>query len=140
MKIKNLSVVLILVLILAGCSAANRPTAGQSWLLDSMLVNGDTYDLNTTQPITLEFDAGNVVSGSSGCNTYFGELELKSDGTIVPGVFGSTEMACDKDMDIEAAYLAALSRVDSYDNSEYEFTLIADNGQTQLVYQLLRTE
>lgn len=140
MKIKILSVVLILVLILAGCSAANRPTAGQSWLLDSMVVNGETYDLNTTQPITLEFDTGKVVGGSSGCNTYFGELDLKSDGTIVPGVFGSTEMACDKGMEIEAAYLAALSRVDSYDNSEYEFTLTADNGQTQLVYQLLRTE
>lgn len=105
-----------------------------------MVVNGETYDLNTTQPITLEFDTGKVVGGSSGCNTYFGELDLKSDGTIVPGVFGSTEMACDKGMEIEAAYLAALSRVDSYDNSEYEFTLTADNGQTQLVYQLLRTE
>lgn len=138
MKIKSLSIVLILTVLLAGCSAANAPGAGQSWLVDSMTVDGVKFDLTTNQPLTLEISDGNQVGGSSGCNSFFGELEFKADGTVIPGMFGGTEMACEVGMDVEAAYLGALGRVDSYEYSQYVLTLTADDGQTELVFQLLR--
>lgn len=140
MKIKTLSVVLVLAVLLAGCSAADRPAAGQSWLVDTMTVDGTQFDLTTNQPLTLEISDNNQVGGSSGCNSFFGELQFKADGTVIPGMFGGTEMACEVGMDVEAAYLGALSRVDSYEYSQYVLTLTADEGQTELVFQLLRSE
>lgn len=140
MKIKTLSVVLVLAVLLAGCSAADRPAAGQSWIVDTMTVDGTQFDLTTNQPLTLEISDNNQVGGSSGCNSFFGELQFKADGTVIPGMFGGTEMACEVGMDVEAAYLGALSRVDSYEYSQYVLTLTADEGQTELVFQLLRSE
>lgn len=140
MKIKTLSVVLVLAVLLAGCSAADRPAAGQAWIVDTMTVDGTQFDLTTNQPLTLEISDNNQVGGSSGCNSFFGELQFKADGTVIPGMFGGTEMACEVGMDVEAAYLGALSRVDSYEYSQYVLTLTADDGQTELVFQLLRSE
>jgi len=91
-------------------------------------------------PLTLEFSSDSSVSGTSGCNSYFGELTFNDGGAVTPGIFGSTEMACDRGQDIEAAYLEALSRVDQYDYSKYVLILSADDGQTELKYQLVQSD
>lgn len=140
MNIKSVSIVLILAVLLAGCAAADRPAAGQSWVVDTMTVDGVKFDLTTNQPLTLEISDGSQVGGSSGCNSFFGELQFKDDGTVIPGMFGGTEMACEVGMDVEAAYLGALSRVDSYEYSQNVLTLTAEDGRTELVFQLLRSE
>jgi len=129
----------ILILLLAGCTA-NRPSSGERWILESMTVEGSTVDLSETNPLTLEFSSSSSVGGSSGCNSYFGELTFKDGGAVTPGIFGGTEMACDRGMDVEAAYLSALSRVDQYDYSEYELILSADDVQTVLKYQLVQSD
>ena len=129
---------LMMVLILAGCTA-DRPSAGQEWLLDSMVVNGETIDLSNTNPITLKFSASNQVGGSSGCNSYFGEMEFLSDGGLSAGAFGGTEMACEKGMDTEATYLGALGQVNAYTYSELQLTLTGNDGQTVLTFLLLQT-
>ncbi|MHB0988797.1 MAG: META domain-containing protein [Bellilinea sp.] len=130
---------ILLVLLLAGCSTTDRPTMGQNWLLESMTIDGRTFDLASANPINLEITNRNAVGGSSGCNLYFGELEFKASGVVTGGQFGSTEVACDKGMDVEAAYLAALGRVDQYTLSEFQLTLKADDGLTVLTFQLLQT-
>ena len=140
MNIKSVSIVLILAVLLAGCAAADRPAAGQSWVVDSLTVDGVKFDLTTNQPLTLEISDGSQVGGSSGCNSFFGELQFKDDGTVIPGMFGGTEMACEVGMDVEAAYLGALSHVDSYEYSQNVLTLTAEDGRTELVFQLLRSE
>lgn len=140
MNIKSVSIVLILAVLLAGCATADRPAAGQSWVVDSLTVDGVKFDLTTNQPLTLEISDGSQVGGSSGCNSFFGELQFKADGTVVPGMFGGTEMACEVGIDVEAAYLGALSRVDSYEYSQNVLTLTAEDGRTELVFQLLRSE
>ncbi len=140
MNIKSVSIVLILAVLLAGCAAADRPAAGQSWVVDSLTVDGVKFDLTTNQPLTLEISDGGQVGGSSGCNSFFGELQFKDDGTVIPGMFGGTEMACEVGMDVEAAYLGALSHVDSYEYSQNVLTLTAEDGRTELVFQLLRSE
>jgi len=140
MRIRIFSVVLLFALILAGCSSKDTPAANTSWLLDSLTVQGTSIDLSPAQPITLEIGSGTEVGGSSGCNSYFGDLKFKTDGVVEAGNFGGTEMACETGMDVEAAFLGAMSRLDTLvEFTQYEMTLSADNGETQLVFQLLRT-
>jgi len=140
MRIRYLSAVLLVILVLAGCSTQNQPPANTSWLLDSLSVQGTTIDLSSAQPITLEIGSDSAVGGSSGCNSYFGDLKFKADGVVEAGDFGGTEMACEKGMDVEAAFLGAMSRVDTLvQYTQYEMTLSADNGETLLVFQLMRT-
>lgn len=136
MKIKLISTLLVLSLILAGCTSGNIPTAGQSWRLTSLTVDGAPVDLSTaSRPLTLDIAKDTNVGGSSGCNAFCGNLEFKNDGTVVAGMFGGTEMACDTGMDVESAYLSALSKVDTYKYSESELTLSGSDGQTVLVFQ-----
>ena len=136
---KHTFLAILLVSLLAGCSTTDRPTTGQTWLLESMTIDGSSIDLTSANPITLEITDRNAVGGSSGCNLYFGELEFKAGGVVTGGQFGGTEMACDKGMDVEAAYLAALERVDQYTFSEFQLTLTADGGLTVLTYSLMQT-
>ena len=66
--------------------------------------------------ITIQFKGGQV-RGSSGCNTYFGEYQIKGN-EISFGQLASTEMACMDPggiMEQEQDYLAFLSEVVSYD-------------------------
>lgn len=136
---KRTLLAILLVLLLAGCSITDRPATGQTWLLESMTLDGSPIDLTSANPITLEITDRNAVGGSSGCNLYFGELEFKAGGVVTAGQFGGTEMACDKGMDVEVAYLTALGRIDQYTFSELELTLTADGGLTVLTYSLMQT-
>ena len=129
----------LLILLLTGCTA-NQPPSGERWILESLTVDGSTIDLSDINPLTLEISTNSSVGGSSGCNSYFGELTFKGDSSVTPGNFGSTEMACDRGMDVEVAYLDALGRVDRYDYSKYVLTLSADDGQTELKFQLVQSE
>ena len=56
---------------------------------------------------------GTQVNGNTGCNSFFGSFELKADNGISFGKMGSTMMAC-IDMQIERAYLDALTNASSY--------------------------
>lgn len=136
MKFKLISLLVASVLILAACSPAGIPASGQSWRLVSLTVDGNPVDLTTAKPLTLEIGDDTNVGGSSGCNSFFGNLEFKSDGQVIPGVFGGTEMACETGMEVEAAYLDALSRVDSYEFTDSRLTLSGEGGQIVIVYEL----
>ncbi|HSG81387.1 MAG TPA: META domain-containing protein, partial [Gemmatimonadota bacterium] len=64
--------------------------------------------------ITIEITEGQI-SGSAGCNRYFGDLEESSPGQVSIGALGSTRMACPGDvMELETRYLTALANVQSY--------------------------
>ncbi len=56
---------------------------------------------------------GTQVNGNTGCNSFFGSFELKADSGISFGKMGSTLMAC-KDMQLDKAYLDALTNASSY--------------------------
>ncbi len=133
-------VLLALILALAGCTASGQPAPGQSWIIDSMIVYGERFDLSGAKPLTLEIRPDGQVGGSSGCNSTFGSMEFKEDGSLVSQDFSATEMACETGMDVEAAYLSALGSVETYEYSEYELTLKSSDGLTVLVFQLLQTD
>ncbi len=80
--------------------------------------------------ITMNFDAGGGVSGSAGCNSYFGSYEAGQE-LIVFGLIGSTEMFCAEPegvMEQEAEFLAALATVNSYHIDGDLMTMRDENG------------
>jgi heat shock protein HslJ len=103
------------VLSLAACAiterAATTELPGTSWQL---------VDLDGTLPVadavpTLNFDQAGAVNGSTGCNTYNGEVSIDGN-AITFGPLATTMMACaDPDADAqERAFTAAIEDVDSY--------------------------
>lgn len=78
--------------------------------------------------------ADNTVSGSGGCNNYFGGFTAGDDGSLtIEGPLGATMMACETGMEAEAAYLAALQTATGWTlNAEGRLVITYDTGQ--LVY------
>ena len=85
--------------------------AGVEWTLERF--SGD--DPAPAAPaITLAFGEGRI-SGSSGCNGYFGSVEESAPGEIGIGPLGATRRACPPEtMALENRYLEALQSVDGY--------------------------
>ena len=103
-------------LMVASCSVFGAPQVdeldGTKW--DLLFIRKSAPISNRN--ITIQFEDGQV-RGSSGCNTYFGEYQLKGS-DISFGQLASTEMACMDPggiMEQEQDYLAFLSEVVSYD-------------------------
>jgi heat shock protein HslJ len=83
---------------------------------------------------TALFGADGSVSGSGGCNQYSGSYELNGD-QISFGPIAATMMACDKGMDTESAYFAALDKAERVEfTSEGRLNIFYDSGADKLVF------
>jgi heat shock protein HslJ len=112
-------VVIGLVLVLTACGAG-RPAPSSapaaidptgSWQLTAGTIDGEAFPLVADRPITLTVE-GSEVTGSAACNGYGGRFEVGAGGLRISEL-GMTAMACEDDvMATEAAYTAALGRVD----------------------------
>ena len=99
------------------CDAVN-PTSGErdaekSDLLDRTFRIQDIAGRGVPDEVevSLQFGGDDRVSGSSGCNRYFGTYSTEGDGLRF-GQMGRTSMACPSaNMNVEAEYLAVLSDV-----------------------------
>ncbi|MGD8623555.1 MAG: META domain-containing protein [Anaerolineae bacterium] len=117
-------------LLLAGCERNNphRVTlAGTQWVL--VTLGGQPPLAGGTAP-SAEFTEDQI-SGSTGCNHYFGTYNVRGD-TLTLGAVAVTEMAClepEGVMDQEQAFLAALASVAGYrlDGAGLELLDGADN-------------
>ncbi|MCW8328513.1 META domain-containing protein [Photobacterium sp. SDRW27] len=68
----------------------------QSWVLTKI----DGKDINIEEPITIPgmaIDADLKVSGFSGCNQFFGQVEVSEGNRFRVTAMGSTKMACIQD-------------------------------------------
>jgi heat shock protein HslJ len=85
--------------------------------------------------LTATFSTDSRVSGSSGCNSYFGRADAKT-GTLSVGPLASTMMACQADgvMPQEQRYLAALQAATSFIVSGDELRLGRSASDVTLVY------
>ena len=107
--------ILVTAFVVAGCAVTTRVATmdlpGSTWELvamDGEAVAGDAVP-------TLAFDEQGAVSGSTGCNTFSGEVAI--DGNALSfGPLVTTRMACaDPAANAqEAAFLAALEGVSAY--------------------------
>lgn len=81
----------------------DRPLAGTSWELET-LIQGEAAS-TPVAPGSIAFTADGSVSGTTGCNNYFGDFAAATGF----GPIGSTKMACDGVMEQEAFFLSVLS-------------------------------
>jgi heat shock protein HslJ len=88
---------------------ASLPLAGTYWKLVALGDKPVTV-VNAQREPHFTLGADSKVTGSGGCNRMFGTYTLNGDALTFNGV-GSTKMACQGGMDIETAFLPALSRV-----------------------------
>ena len=87
------------------------PLAGTEWMIEGI---GGTAVVAGSEP-TLSFDAEGRISGTTGCNRYFGGYEQAGDALTFSGV-GMTKMACMADgvMEQEAAFGAIFTDTASF--------------------------
>jgi len=133
----------------AGCTSSVKPSPnatsttspalqleGTTWKLTSLATETGVNNTLPNTTITAIFDDGNV-TGSSGCNRYFGSYQLNKT-EINFGQVGSTLMFCadpDGVMTQETTYLLLLKDVTSYAISNNELTLSDSLGNPQLVFE-----
>lgn len=106
--------------------------AGRTWRLVSL--DGRAVVAGTR--VTAEFGADSRVTGSAGCNRYFGLATVKGEQLRV-GALGSTRMYCSPDelMAQESAYLAALEKATEYRVVSGRLQLGPAPGAVSLVYE-----
>ncbi|MFQ5812502.1 MAG: META domain-containing protein [Anaerolineae bacterium] len=112
---------------------------GTLWKLDSYLNSqGESVDVLPGTEITIEFKDGQI-SGSAGCNTYFGSYEVEGDSLTI-GPIGVTEMFCaapENVMEQESAYLAALQSAVSYQATDDQLQMANADGEIVLTFSVL---
>jgi heat shock protein HslJ len=138
-KIGILMAVLTVVMILSftGCNgSSSNALEDVKWMLESYGNRDNPLDVLEGTEVTATFNSeDDRVTGSAGCNTYFGGYELK-DGLSI-GMLANTEMWCGEPegrMDQETEYLKILQTAKSYTIKGSRLTI--DCGDNVLVYIL----
>ena len=76
-------------------------------------LNGE--NINSTQPVYLDFGENNMLSGNTGCNQVTGKYTVTLDKVITFSQLGSTRMACEpKQMALETQVLEMLDKVNNF--------------------------
>jgi heat shock protein HslJ len=140
---KQIMVTVILFLCLVSCALAfdtivyDESFIGAEWHVTSFIYGSDTSSFFCEYPISLSFAPDGWIFGTTGCNRFSGSYELDEDRSLHIGPLLTTRMACSQDaMDQETAFIEAMSRVVSYDDSE-EFTLYDINGESIMILEPL---
>ncbi len=154
---KKISLVLLMSMLLlstaaaAGCTSNVTPSPNATattttlpalqlerpmWILTSLATETGMNNTLPNTTITATFEDGNV-TGSSGCNRYFGSYQLNKT-QIKIGPIGSTLIFCadpDGVMTQETSYHLLLLNVTSYAISNDKLTLSDSQGNPQLVFE-----
>jgi len=118
---------------LAACSTSGSGfmLEDTKWFLSSYGEQGNLISIIDGTEITATFDsAEGRVSGSSGCNTYFGEYEVEDDKLSISEM-AHTEMAClspEGVMEQEQEYLFILSNALSFQADDTTLTIFCSGG------------
>ncbi len=114
----------------------NLPLTGTNWLLSSFHTTEAISSLLADTEITLMFGEDGQVTGSAGCNGYFGGYTVDGENLTI-GPLGATMMACGEPEGVmaqETDYLAMLDSVATYSITGDTLTLLDANGQTLLTF------
>ena len=101
--------------ILRGCGGDTMDLlAGQAWQLRDLAEGPEIGDVD----VTLLIDPEGRIAGTSGCNRYFGPLEITGEGGLNIGPLAVTRRMCAApEMAVEQAFLTALSGAERFDLS-----------------------
>ena len=108
------------------------------WKLDSYLNSqGDLVSVLPDTEVTAKFQEDQV-TGTAGCNRYFGPFESIGDSLTV-GVIGATEMYCSPEtvMAQEGWYLAALQNAASFQIMDDQLQVLNLAGEIVLMFSVL---
>jgi heat shock protein HslJ len=109
---------------------------GKDWILKSFIDNGESITLHPNSEITIKFDPEEV-TGSGGCNRYFGSYKITNTNNISIGPLAATEMACPDIMEQETKYLAAIQKINIIQVTEKKLQLSSNDGKTVLDFDLI---
>ncbi len=117
-------------------SPAATPLPGTSWALASYQAAGGTTPASTDGLADLAFQAAGSLSGSTGCNRFFGSYEASGSSLTIQPV-GTTQMACltASLQDQETALVQLLPRVASYATTDGNLVLSDASGAVLLTYR-----
>lgn len=120
--VMKLSILLVGLALLAAACGSEDPAGSPGSTLDGDWVLTGGVALVDGFPITMSIE-GDQISGRAACNSYFGKVT--TDGSrLTIGELGATEMGCEPAvMDAEAAFLAALLEVTTFDRNGDRLTL-----------------
>jgi heat shock protein HslJ len=138
---KNLRSILFISLFLGGlllsaCASGSNSLDATNWEMTSYRdANGDMQDILANSVVTAQFQSTNV-SGIAGCNNYNGSYQLDGN-KLTFGALAVTQKACADPrgvMEQENAYLAALSQVQSFKQSNDKLEMEDERGKTVLEF------
>lgn len=120
---------------LAQEEAALQPAEGVRWQLDALLGDGALADVPADVEVTLLLSEGDV-TGSAGCNSYFGTYVIDATSLSFPDPFAVTQAFCEgAAQETEDAYLPLLSDVSGWAiDAEGALNLFDAAGTVTLVY------
>lgn len=112
--------------------------AGPTWNLTSFHSGETVSSLIAGSEITAQFGDDGQVTGSAGCNSYFGSYFVDGE-TLTIGPLGATRMACadpEGVMQQETLYLSLLDAAAGYSIEGNTLTLIDASGRMLLTFTL----
>lgn len=109
---------------------------GKEWILQSFIENEESLTLDQNSKITISFNEDEV-TGSGGCNRYFGSYKITNTNNISIEHLASTKMACPDIMDQETKYLAAIQRITTIQFTEKQLQLSSNDSKTILEFDLV---
>ena len=114
---------------------APAPLVGTTWTLDSFFAPDSVSSVIAGTTITAVFDNDGKVTGSAGCNRYFGSYTATGTALSVDSV-GSTKMSCTSPGvgQQESTYLALLGRTASFSVTGNRLVLADANGTKLLSF------
>jgi heat shock protein HslJ len=129
----KLSVIIVVLLAigLVACKGEVVAFEDNEWLLESYGEPDNVHMVIEGTEITTSFDSTtHEVSGSAGCNSYFGDYEVDNHQLSITAL-AYTEMAClepEGVMDQEYQYLQSLGLVESYEMKDSRLHITCSDG------------
>jgi len=108
----------------------DRPLAGTTWLLTT-LIDGDAASsiIAGTEPTLVVDDLEERISGSTGCNRFFGSATFAVE-TVTVGLLRTTKMACDAaTTEQESFVLAVLGAAATWEIEGARLRITAADGR-----------
>ncbi|KPK93714.1 MAG: hypothetical protein AMJ88_06905 [Anaerolineae bacterium SM23_ 63] len=131
---------ILIAFILTACSVIGGDTGysdaavlgSKTWVLISFGTEGQLQTVLEGVEITATFNHDEAeVSGSSGCNHYFGDYKVTGSGLSLSNI-GWTEMACitpEGVMEQEQVFLAMFAAAESFEIQEDQLSIITADDQ-----------
>jgi heat shock protein HslJ len=121
-------ITLMIGLMLSACAGTSSKLIDTSWKLTDL--NGQKVPAEIQITLSIKKD---TAGGVSACNSYGSDFTQKGEKLSFSQIF-STMMYCDKGMEFETDYFAALGKIKSYQLENDQLSLLDESGNVVLIF------